>query len=382
MTNILEEVRDWFAPVHPLPTGLYHYISPADDARNYRLHLRIEADGSGILIVNASTILHLNPTAAELAYYIVQNLPPEEAARKLTKRYHVTKDQALEDYQNLVDRIQTLVNTPDLDPETFLDFERKSVRTTMLSAPYRLDCALTYRLPEGSDPASAPTERVRQELSTQEWMKIIDTSQTRGIPHLVFTGGEPTLREDLPQLIEFAEEKGLVTGIITDGKRFSDAQYLEHVLQMGLDHIMVVLNPTDEQGWMALERLIAADIFVAVHITIDSEMMKQVNALLDRFVNLGVRAISLSINHAEIQNQLEIAREMVAARHLELVWDLPVPYSALNPITFETQAEISAKQASQQWLYVEPDGDVLPAQGINQVLGNLLQDPWDKIWKR
>jgi MoaA/NifB/PqqE/SkfB family radical SAM enzyme len=32
-------------------------------------------------------------------------------------------------------------------------------------------------------------------------------------------------------------------------------------------------------------------------------------------------------------------------------------------------------------LYVEPDGDVLPAQGINQVLGNFLNDAWEKIWK-
>jgi len=32
-------------------------------------------------------------------------------------------------------------------------------------------------------------------------------------------------------------------------------------------------------------------------------------------------------------------------------------------------------------LYVEPDGDVLPAQGVNRVLGNILTDPWKKIWK-
>ena len=32
------------------------------------------------------------------------------------------------------------------------------------------------------------------------------------------------------------------------------------------------------------------------------------------------------------------------------------------------------------WLYVEPDGDVLPGQGINKVLGNFLKDDWEKIW--
>ncbi len=37
--------------------------------------------------------------------------------------------------------------------------------------------------------------------------------------------------------------------------------------------------------------------------------------------------------------------------------------------------------AGHAWLYIEPDGDVLPAQGINQVLGNILKDPWETIWQ-
>jgi MoaA/NifB/PqqE/SkfB family radical SAM enzyme len=36
--------------------------------------------------------------------------------------------------------------------------------------------------------------------------------------------------------------------------------------------------------------------------------------------------------------------------------------------------------AGRAWLYVEPDGDVLPAQGINKILGNLVSDSWEKIW--
>jgi MoaA/NifB/PqqE/SkfB family radical SAM enzyme len=39
-----------------------------------------------------------------------------------------------------------------------------------------------------------------------------------------------------------------------------------------------------------------------------------------------------------------------------------------------------AEGAGKAWLYVEPDGDVLPAQGINRVLGNLLRDQWESVW--
>ncbi|HEC36408.1 MAG TPA: hypothetical protein ENI39_07735, partial [Anaerolineae bacterium] len=61
------------------------------------------------------------------------------------------------------------------------------------------------------------------------------------------------------------------------------------------------------------------------------------------------------------------------------VWDLAAPYSYVNPM--EMEAGLSPEQVVCQHLYVEPDGDVLPAQGYNVVLGNLLRDPWEAIWE-
>ncbi len=99
------------------------------------------------MIVNAATILHLNQTAADYAYYLVKNAPVEEVAREMSARYHVSAGQASQDYVELAHRIQILIEIPDLDPVTFLDFERQEPFSGRLSAPYRLDCALTYRLP-------------------------------------------------------------------------------------------------------------------------------------------------------------------------------------------------------------------------------------------
>ena len=49
-------------------------------------------DGSGILIVNAATVLHLNQTAAEYAYYLVrQNLDAETVAEKMAQRYRTDR---------------------------------------------------------------------------------------------------------------------------------------------------------------------------------------------------------------------------------------------------------------------------------------------------
>ena len=161
MTSLRESVRRMFQKAQPLPAGTYHFQAPPQDPRNFRLHLRLEKDGSGILIINAATILHLNATAAEYAYHLVKQTPKEEAVRQISKRYFVTWSQASQDYQDFIERVETLIDVPDLDPEMFLGFDRSEVNSSILSAPLRLDCALTYRLPDGVDPSLAPTKRVQ-----------------------------------------------------------------------------------------------------------------------------------------------------------------------------------------------------------------------------
>lgn len=380
MTKLLDFFRRFSAP-KPLEPGIFHYISPPDDPRNYRLHLRLDPDGNGVLILNAATVMHLNQTAAEYAYYLVHNWPAERVARRMAERYQVSEAQARQDYLDLSERLQILINTPDLDPVTFLGFERQRPLTGRLSAPYRLDCALTYRLPEGSDPQFAPTERVKAELSTEEWKAILDKAWQVGIPHIVFTGGEPTLRPDLPDLLARTEQNGQVSGLITDGLRLTDPAYLQTLLQTGLDHLLILLQPDNPLVWQALEAALNQDIYVAVHITITAENQSRTPDLLKRLAEAGVKGISLSTNHPEQKEALDAARTQAAHLGLELVWNLPVPYSSFNPVQLEAQAMELPEGAGRAWLYVEPDGDVLPAQGENRVLGNFLRDSWKEIWR-
>ena len=380
MTSKMNSLRRLFTPIKPIPSGIYHYISPPDDSRNYRMHLRLEPEGNGVLIINASTILHLNQTAAEYAYYLVKNEPVEQAAHKMVERYHVDLEQAINDYQEFVDRIQTLINTPDLDPVTFLDLDRIRPFTGHITAPYRLDCALTYRIPERTT-ETALVKRVDRELDTIEWKSIFDKAWSAGIPHIIFTGGEPTLRDDLPELIAHAESNDQVTGLISDGLRLSERDYLDSLLQTGLDHLMIIFQPDNEAAWDALENSLVEDLFVAVHLTLDDKNKDELAGLIDQLAERGVKAISLSAHDQSLYGVLEKLRSQVADLTLELVWNLPVPYSTFNPVDLETELIEQIEGEGRAWLYVEPDGDVLPAQGVNRVLGNILSDNWDHIWK-
>jgi pyruvate-formate lyase-activating enzyme len=173
-----------------------------------------------------------------------------------------------QDYQSFLDRVLTLIETPDLDPVTYLDIERQEPYSAEISAPYRLDCALTYEVSEESHREHAPQDRVDRELTTEEWVNIFQTAFEKGIPHLLFTGGEPTLRGDLPDLILKAEELGLVTGLLTDGFKLEDDAYRSMLLLNGLDHLMIVFDPQNPREWEILQKVLADDIHTTVHLTL------------------------------------------------------------------------------------------------------------------
>ncbi len=381
MSDIIESVRRFFTPVRPLTPGIFHYQAPPDAPVPYRLHLRLEPDGTGLLVVNAATILHLNQTAAEFAFHLVKQTPEDQMVKEMAGRYRVRRQQALDDYRLLNDRVLTLIHTPDLDPEMFLDFERTAPHSHKISAPYRLDCAITYRLPGLPDENIAPSKRVDHELSTPEWCTIFDKAWNVGIPHIILTGGEPTLRDDLPDLIAHTETNGQVVGLLSDGLKLTDNDYLQTLLQTGLDHLMISMKPEDDTSWHALSNVIAADLFVAVHLTVTPQNSENMAQTLKRVAEMGVKSLSLTASDPVLHVQLLSYRDQAASLGLSMVWDLPVPYSAFNPVALETKPDNLPEGAGHSWLYVEPDGDVLPAQGVNQVLGNILNDPWEKLWR-
>ncbi len=382
MTSIREIIRRRFTVEQPLSAGIYHYQAPPEADFPYRLHLRLESDGNGILVVNAATVLHLNQTAAEFAYHLVNETPEETVVRQVAARYRISKDQVVRDYADFKERIFALVNLPDLDPVTFLDFERDTPYSREISAPYRLDCALTYKLPEGADPKAAPTKRVDRELSTSEWKTILDNAWGAGIPHIIFTGGEPTLRDDLAELIAHAEELGQVTGLLSDGEKLANIDYLNTLLQTGLDHLMIVFHPENDASWKALETVLPEDLFTTVHLTVTSENTEDILDLIDKLDDFGVTSLSLSDSGPNLDEVMEAARDHAANLDIPLEWDLPVPYSARNPVALEIEEgeEPQVEGAGRAWLYIEPDGDVLREQGRTTVLGNAVSDVWAEIW--
>jgi MoaA/NifB/PqqE/SkfB family radical SAM enzyme len=84
--------------------------------------------------------------------------------------------------------------------------------------------------------------RQEDELSTEETKKIILQIKDLGVRHLIFSGGEPLLREDLIELVRFARASGIPwVDIITNGI-LCDDNIVEELIRAGLNHVTVSLD--------------------------------------------------------------------------------------------------------------------------------------------
>lgn len=382
MTSLWQRISPFGPKAERIKPGVYHYQAPPDAAVPYRLHLRVEPDGSSLMIINAATVLHLNSSATAHAYELVLGIPDAQAASDISSRYRVSRGRALTDHKELKDQILMLAEHPHLDPEVYLGIERTEPFSAETTAPYRLDLALTYATdPDGAQDPTA-RKRVEQELSMDEWKAVLSKAWEAGIPHVTFTGGEPTRRPDLPDLIAHAQALGQVTGLLTEGHRLADVAYLNRLEQAGLDHMLITMLVDDTSSMAGLRAAIASPVFAAVHLTLTPDTADRASGVLRQLKELGVTAISLSATEAgeTMTKALAAARDQTAQLGMTLMWNLPAPYSATNPIRFELESP--SEGAGKAWLYVEPDGDVLPSQGVDRVLGNLLRDAWADIWAK
>jgi hypothetical protein len=371
-----------FKPVNPIPAGMYHYQSSENSTPPFRMHLRLDPNGNGLLVVNASTVFHLNQTASEYSYYFIQNKSANEVGRIMQSRYKIKASEASRDFQQIVEQIQTLSTTPDLAPELFIDLDRLDPYSANISAPYRLDCALTYKNLSINLPKRI-MKRVDRELTTDEWKSILKKAADAGIPHVIFTGGEPTTRPDLIELISYSEKLELVCGLITDGSRLTDPEYLHGLLNAGLDHLMLLLDDSESTSWEASKDASAEDIYLTIHITIGKKNAPNIRKIIDKLASLNVPSISLSMDSNEWSGLLSTSQQYIQQKGIKLVWDLPVPYSSNHPVAQElSENDEYVSGSGKAWLYIEPDGDVLPDQDGEQILGNLLTDPWDRIWNQ
>ncbi len=394
-------------PGQTLPPGLHAYERRDGVGGRVRVHLRVEPDGRGLLVINASRVLHLNQTAAEYARLVLEGVSEDVAAREIGRRYQVDAQTARADFRHTQTQIETLIRADGaVCPIIGLDLERVDPFSMSLTAPYRMDLALTYRCNNDCPHCYVARSADHPEVDTNTWKAILERVWEVGIPHVCFTGGDATMRDDLVELVAHAEGLGLVAGLLTNGRRLSDAAYVQALVAAGLDHVQITLESHDEAAHDAMSAVsgawketvqgirnaVAANLYTTTNTTLTRENVSGIEETVAFIGALGVptfacnsliysgrgSTVGTGFREGELAPILERVRDAANRHGLRLIWYTPTQYCALSPLQLELG--VKACTAALYNMCVEPDGAVIPCQSYYEPLGHVLRDPWETIW--
>ena len=398
-----------------------HMIPPRQDADNAPF----------LLLLNGSRLVPLNLSWAILLANFMDRLEPftgveitesdwnamaAGAVAETHKTYPFTSKERLSD--DLATMIRSLVAIArGQEPEAEVAPLTLGEYAPEMTAPHRMDLMVSAMTRGGAwhcnqkclhcYAAGQPLSDT-PELTTAQWKEILAKLRAANVPQVTFTGGEPTLRADLVELVEAAQ--WFVTRLNTNG-RLLTPELCRRLYDASLDSVQVTLYSHDPAIHNALvgaegfddtvtgiRNAVAAGLSVSVNTPLCSLNTDYAAAV--RFVNgLGVRYVTCSglipsgsAEGAESQatrlteEQLTdvLRRAVTAAEELEMEMDFTSP-GWLKEETLRSMGLtlVPSCGACLSNMAIAPDGGVIPCQSwlSSQPLGNILTDDWDKIWQ-
>lgn len=360
------------------------------------------------MVINANTVLFMNETATAYAYFFMQGAQIEAVLKKIRRMYRVKPETARRDYEKLVYAISTLAQTEKICPTSFLNVKTVEPFTQPLSAPLRVDLALTFRCQNDCLHCYAGGPHETPELNTSQWKEIVDMLQQVGVFILTFTGGEPTLREDLPELLLHAQNKGMVTGLVTNGRKLEDKNYVEILEKSGLDFVQVTLESHDAKihdsmtgakgSWKetvaGIRNAVSSEIYVTTNTTLSKHNASTFLDTIDFLKKLGVAAFGcnsliysgkakgisedFALSVEALSDLLPRIRDKANQFGLKFLWYTPTQYCRFDPV--KLGLGVKSCSAANISMCVGPNGDVYPCQSYFKSLGNILKDNWQHIW--
>lgn len=276
-------------------------------------------------------------------------------------------------------------------------------------APVGLLAELTHRCPLQCPYCSNPLEleRVNAELTTEEWQDVMRQAGKLGILQIHLSGGEPTVRKDLEDIVDVAAKAGLYTNLITAGVTLTRDR-LKKLKDLGLDHVQLSIQDVDEEnaerisaykGGLAKKRELGKwvrefDMPLTINAPIHRHNIKNLPRIIDFAVEMGAERLevaniqyyawalknraALMPTRAEFMKSAEIVEEAKERLKGILVFDFVVPdYYAKTP-----------KPCMGGWgrgiMNITPSGKVLPCHASETVPGLQFDNVRDRkladIW--
>lgn len=174
--------------------------------------------------------------------------------------------------------------------------------------PLWLLAEITYRCPLHCAFCYNPTDYAKyteNELSTEQWIKVLRDARKLGAIQLGISGGEPLLRDDIEEIVREAHQLGYYTNLITSGVGLTEKR-IDEFKAGGLDHIQLSMHDITEE------------INNFITNTKTFQLKKKVAAMIkDRGYPMVLNVVIHRYNIGHIKEILEMA-EALGADYVEL----------------------------------------------------------------
>ncbi len=284
-----------------------------------------------------------------------------------------------------------------------------------MNAPHRMDIMVSAMTKNGSWHcnqkcihcyAAGQTLSDEEELSTDDWKKILDKCREVGIPQVTFTGGEPTMREDLFELIAYA--RWFISRLNTNGIKLTE-EYCRKLHEAELDSVQITFYSCDpdihnklvgaeqfKNTAAGIDNALNEGLSVSINTplcTLNSDYLSTLKYLHERGVIYvtcsGMIMTGNAVKEASESMQLtgpeleDILREAVAycnENGMEIAFTSPGWIS--RHVFEELNIPSPSCGACLSNMAITPGGNVVPCQSwlSDKPLGNMLRDDWENIW--
>lgn len=412
-----------------------HVTLDPDGPGVVRIHLipctKPDRDTPFVAILNGQDILPLNLSWAILLTNLIEALQPHsgtelkdsdwsainaQAVAATRKIYRKTEPLQIEsDLQMMLDTLIAVAQGKE--PPLHIQPISLAQYAPRMAAPHRMDLMISTMVKDNAwhcnqkclhcYAANQPLSAV-PEMDTDQWLAVIEKCRSIGIPQLTFTGGEPTLRQDLVKLVQAAQ--WFVTRLNTNGRMLTSA-LCKDLRAASLDAVQITFYSADEavhnelvgvDGYTdtvnGIKNALAAGLNVSLNTPLCS-LNKDYRATVEFAYDLGIRYLTCSglipagnaaesasksvrLTPEELTEVLRPAMDFALSHGMEVNFTSPgwLDEDTLTGLGF---AQIPSCGACLSNMAVAPDGTVLPCQSwlTGHGLGHILRTPWNRIWR-
>ncbi|MFA5625197.1 MAG: radical SAM protein [Bradymonadales bacterium] len=245
------------------------------------------------------------------------------------------------------------------------------------------------------------------DLLLQDLKCIIDIFKHEAkLPFFSFTGGEPTLRPELDELVAYAGELGLKTNLVSNG-RLITKQRAQSLARAGLGSAQISIEGPDaalhdelcavsgafEQAVAGVKHLQDAGIAVQSNTTCCKLNQDRVVEMPAFGKSLGFTRMAfnmfipterspanaaLFIPYSAMPPIIDGVRKACYEQKIQFLWYSPMPMGIYNSLARGLGNKNCA--ACDGLLSVDPQGNVLPCSSWDEGVGNLLCEGFEKTW--